>query len=1021
MGADVQLHVHSAFSFLEGTDWPRQLVRAAAEMDVTTLALVDTHRVSGLVDFLEAAAAAGIKGVAGATVELAEGGRLVLLVPEPARYPQLMRLLTHAHEDHPRGAPRVDWEALERWGPGLVALSGGRRGCLDRRIVAGRRPAAEALARRLQRIFGADFYLEVGAGWLPGDRAVRRALRDLGEALGLAVVAAPEVHHARAEDFALYDILTAIRLGLPVEVPHPDRPLNAEQRLKRREETARALEDLAAPALRAAEALAERLEPPALLGIRRVPRFGDPRTAFRTLARHVWEGARRRYGERLERVRARIRHELAIIRDLDFADYFLVVEDVARFARRRGIRFAGRGSAADSVVAYCLGITQVDAAARDLLFERFLSRERAETPDIDIDFDARRRDEVAAYVRSRYGPDRVASVATYQTFRGRLAVRQVGKALGFPPEELDRLAKALPPRRLERVLKDWERIPEIRALGSSPRLREVVAWAARAEGLPRHLGTHLGGLVIGGEPLEQVMPFETSAKGVRVGQFDKRDVEALGLLKLDLLSLRTFTAVELAVEGIRRTEPTFDDARIPAEDPAVYAALAAGDSIGVFQLESPAQRALARRLQPDRYEDLVASLALIRPGPIKGNMVDPFVARRRGLEPVTYLHPELEPILRKTYGVVLFQEQVIAIASQLAGFEPGEADRLRRVMTHGRSVEEMERLGEQFKAKARARGVPPEVAEAVFGQIVGYASYGFNEAHAAAFAETAYRTAYLLRHYPGPYFAGLLNAQPMGYYPPDVLVTEARRNGLAILPVDINASGAGFEWVPEAGGIRVGLGAVGGIGPEVARAVVAARGAGPFRDPQDVLRRTPLAVDQVAAAIRVGAFDALDPDRDRWLESLSADNPLGVLPAPSGRSWSLAERLAWEYRILGFGQTAQWMTVCRPWLPPRIWSTCAAAAAAPDGTPVRVAGLAIRPHRPPTRSGRLIVFFSLLDETGLLDASLDERNYQRFGQWLFGSRSGGVLSVFGRMRRGTLAVRALAPWTLPRVAGATPP
>src|SRR5579875_1715976 len=407
----VLLHVHSAFSFLDGASLPEDLVAAAAARNIGTMALTDTHHLSGLVLFLKAAAKAGIKPVAGATVSLAgSGGNLVLLAPGPDSYSQLTRLLTHAHVDHPRGKPMVEREALEQWGPGLVALSGGRRGVLDRLIYAGRREAALREALWLKRVFGSGFFLELGAGWLPGDRAIRHALRELSERLDVPLVAAPEVHYAYPDDFPLYDLLVAVRHGIRVDDPHPDRPLHAEGYVKDVAETARALGDLAPSALRGSAMLAERLNPPDLLGKVRRPRFGDnAEAARRRLYALTWAGARRRYGKAWRRAATRIRHELRIITDLGFQDYFLAVEDVARFARSAGIRFAGRGSAADSVVAYCLGITHVDALARNLLFERFLSRERAETPDIDLDFDARRRDEVATYVRTRYGAEQVAA------------------------------------------------------------------------------------------------------------------------------------------------------------------------------------------------------------------------------------------------------------------------------------------------------------------------------------------------------------------------------------------------------------------------------------------------------------------------------------------------------------------------------------------------------------------------------------------------------------------------------------
>ncbi len=1009
-GSGTLFHVHSAFSFLDGTSLPESLVAAAAARDIGTMALTDTHRLSGLVLFLKATAAAGIKPVAGATVRLAgDGGVLVLLVPGPDRYGQLTRILTHAHVEHARGAPAVERAALEEWGPGLVALSGGRRGVLDRLIYAGRHQAALREASWLKGVFGPRFFLEVGAGWLPGDRAIRRTLQELSEHLGIPLVATPEVHYAYPDDFALYDLLVAVRHGLRVEEPHPDRPLNAEGYVKSEVETARALGDLAAPALRGAAMLAEQLEPPDLLGRTRAPRFGDdPDAAQNRLAALAWAGARRRYGRHWRRAEVRIRHELRIITDLGFQDYFLAVEDVARFARTAGIRFAGRGSAADSVVAYCLGITHVDALARDLLFERFLSRERAETPDIDLDFDARRRDEVADYVRQRYGAEHVAAVATYQTFRARLALRQIGKVLGFPARDLDEVARSLPPRPLLQTEAAWEEVPELRELQVSPKARELLRWAARAEGIPRHIGTHLGGLVISSEPLLTVTPFETSAKGIQLAQFDKRDVEDLGLLKLDLLSLRTFTALTDTVASIRQVEPGFDDDRLPTADPAVYRRLQAADTIGTFQLESPAQRALARRLAPDRYEDIVASLALIRPGPIKGNMVDPFVARRRGEEPVRYPHPELEPILRKTFGVVLFQEQVIAIASQLAGFSPGEADQLRRVMTHARSTTEMERLGTSFREKAIARGIAPEVAGEVFQQMVGYASYGFNEAHAAAFAETAYRTVYLLDRYPGPYLTGLLNAEPMGFYPLDVLITEARRREIAILPLDIEQSEGPFFYDHAARGIRIGLLAVKGLEEKVATAIAEAR-KNPWQNPLQILERARVRLDLGAQLIRVGAFDRLRPDREHLLSEWLFANPLGLERPGGDRPWSLGERLHWEYQILGFGQSEQVMALFRPGLNARGFLTAAAANLKPDAEPIRVAGVPIRPHRPPTRSGRLIVFFSLLDETGLIDASLAEERYRRLGHFLFSAQHRGPLSVAGRMRQGTLMVTAMGP------------
>ncbi len=662
---------------------------------------------------------------------------LVLLATGPQGYARLCRLLTRAHLDRPRGSPALPWTVLlEEVAPGgeplaghgLIALSGCRQGPVLQALLRGDRATALERARQLRDAFGREnFFLELQGGWLPGNRALNRALADLAEHLGVGLVATNDVHYATRDRFAVHDLLACVRLGIPVDEPHPQRHLNADNDLKSPRAMARMFAGYP-QALEATLAIAERCAPA-------LPEGGVPRPAFPLppgvraeayLREQVERGALWRYGRITPRIRQRLEHELSIIEKLQLADYFLLVWDVARYARQQGIRCAGRGSAADSAVAYCLGITDVDAIERGLLFERFLSLERAEQPDIDIDFDARYRDQVADYVEQRYGPEHVATVCTYQTYHARGALRDFGKVLGFPEAVIDRIAKRVPyylSRQLGRALAE---VPELRDLDlPRERLKRLVALCEAAAGLPRHMGTHLGGLVISRRPLSDLSPLQRSAKGRRILQFDKRGVEELGLVKLDLLPLRTLGAVEEAVRVIRRRNPSFDYDHIPLDDRATYRLLGTGETVGAFQLESPAQRALQPRLRPENLEDVVASVAIIRPGPIKGDMVEPFLARRRGREPVTYLHPKLEPILRKTWGVVLFQEQVIEIATAIAGFTPGEADRLRRVMTHARSPEEMEDIGRHFLRRARQQGVGEEVAQAIFRMIQGYASYGF--------------------------------------------------------------------------------------------------------------------------------------------------------------------------------------------------------------------------------------------------------------------------------------------------------
>ncbi len=1006
------LHVHSAFSFLEGASLPRDIIRQAATVGISTVALTDVHRVSGIVTFLSEARQLGIRAIVGTEIDLENLGRLVVLVPNTASYGNLVSLLSEAHLKSPRLKPRVTWEMLERWGAGLVGLTGDRMGVIGQAWFQHRKNQIPSILDRLAQIFGRhNLFIEMAANYLPGDGAFFRALTDLSKWKNISTMAASAAYYAAKQDFGTFDLLTCIRIGQKIEEIDPARHLNAENYIKPWPAMETALSRWP-EALQNTLQLAERLESPNILNQRHAPHFTLPPhvSAEAYLRELVKKGAKWRYGERIKKVWPRIQHELQIIEASGFTEYFLVVWDVARYAQSQQIRFAGRGSAADSVVAYCLGITGVDAFSRNLLFERFMSPERKEMPDIDIDFDTRYRDKVIAYVQKRYGADHVARVATYQTFRQRSALREVGKVLGFPAKELDRLAKSLPESSFESVLARWQEIPELRQYPEAQKLKMVLQWASKIERLPRHIGTHLGGVVISEHPLSQISPLEISQKGTQIIQFDKRDVEALGLLKLDLLGLRTFTAVDITAQALAEDSPDFSYDAIPLHDTATYEQLQKGDAIGVFQLESPAQRALALRLQPDHWEDIVASLALIRPGPIKGNMVDPFIARRKGQEPVSYLHPALEPILSRTYGVVLFQEQVIAIASTLAGFTPGEADGLRRVMTHARSVEDMQEIGNMFKDKAQARGVSREVADAVFQQIVGYASYGFNEAHAAAFAETAYRTAYLLTHHPTEYFMGLLNAEPLGYYPVDVLVVEARRRGVTILPISINHSDVGVKKEGKQT-LRMGLGFIKHLGSELANHMVHNRPKEGFHSPRQ-LQELGLNVTQIMTTIHLGAWDDLNISRETLTEELMLPQGLYLAARPeSSHSISAKLQNVWDYQYCGFGQHQQWLAPWRQYLQSQGLASVSELQQMKTGRFARCAGLLIRPHRPPTRSGKIVVFFSLLDETGVLEARLSSQGYQQFGHLLFGPATG-VIMVGGRMENRGMDVRVIAPWLL---------
>ena len=1079
MGKFVHLHVHSHFSFLDGASSVESIVKNAAELGMEAVAITDHDNLCAAARLTRAAQRHGIKPIHGAEVTLEDGSHLVLLAEDPEGYSNICAILTEAHMSRDweralvgdgmtplsgeravteftkrRLAPRASLSLLEEHHKGIIALSGClARGAIPVLIRTGKYSQALELTRRLAGIFGRPgVYIELQNLALPGSDQLISRLVELADRVGVRVVATNDVHYCKKSEFAVHDVLTCIRTLTRLDDVHPERKLNAENYLKSVDEMI-ALFHRYPDAIATAAEVADRCSPGLLLDQRLFPAFAPPRgagTSAEYLRHLVYEGASSRYGIISPAVKSRLDHELEIICTLGYEDYFLMVWDVVNFARQEGIRFSGRGSAADSAVAYCLFITSVDPISRGLLFERFLSLERAQKPDIDIDFDARRRDEVRHYLQRKYGPERVATVCTFNTFQARSAVRDVGKAMGFPPEDIDMLAKRLPYICADEIRSALEKYPELRGSGIPVEKYSCLFEICEAlAGVPRHIGTHLGGVVASRVPLVRLTPLQMAARGVVITQFDKDDVEEIGLIKLDLLSLRMLAAVEdsVSLSGV-------DYQRIPLEDSATYEMLNAGETIGAFQLESPAQRALQGRLGASTIEDIVASVALIRPGPVQGNMVEPFVARRRGLEEVTYAHPGLEKILKKTYGVVLYQEQVIEIATAIAGFTPGESDRLRKVMTHYRSRAEMDEIGREFVKKAMEHGTSREVAETVLSYIVAYAGYGFCEAHAAAFADTAYKTSYLLRHFPVEFYTAVLNNQPMGFYPPNTICVEARRRGIRILPVDINKSAERFTI--EDGAIRVGLLRVRGMSEETAARIIARRGLRGYSSVEDFFARVPLDRDLLENLVLCGAFDSLCPNRravlwgisrllqgsggigdsvlnleDCGLSDIATDGTDSAIAgahgdadasdcfgvrrtsdawvrnqrAQSGRSlcelWDIpdfseVEKFKHEFYILGLHPTRHPMEFYRDSLAKKGVLTAAAAKKMDSGASVRVAGVVVRPHRPPTRSGRVVVFFSLEDETGLIDVTVFEGVYRRCGGAMFTSP---ILVVEGRVER----------------------
>ncbi|WP_418792114.1 DNA polymerase III subunit alpha [Phosphitispora sp. TUW77] len=997
----VHLHVHSPFSFLDGAARIEEIVGSAAAAGMPSLALTDHNNLCAAILFSYLAGKAGIKPVTGVEITLADDSHLILLAKNSHGYTNLCRILSAAHLGNPRQTPRTSAETLKAYSSDLVALSGCRKGRIPQLILKGHYHLAEETAQNFIDIFGKkNFFIEIQQDFLPGNRFLNNALDNLAAHLKLKTAATNNVHYVTKEQFEIHELLTCVRTLTKLGEIHPERRLNAENYLKPPAEMTQIFTDYP-QAVTNTLAIAEMCEP--ALGTRKrlFPAFPDippGETAANYLRKLTFAGARERYHHLSRQITSRLDHELDIICRLGFEDYFLLVWDVANYARKEKIRYAGRGSAADSAVAYCLYITEVDSIARGLLFERFMSLERAQMPDIDIDFDSRHRDKVSAYIYKKYGADRTATVCTYNTFRARSAFRDLAKAMDLPSGEIDRLAKKLQYIHADQINLAIKRFPELRESGiDAPRFRNLLEYCAAISGFPRFIGTHLGGIVVSRQPLSDVTPLQEAAKGIVVTQFDKEFIENLGLVKLDLLSLRTIAAIEDSIVTIRDTSSKFDYETIPLNDKATFDMINKGETIGVFQLESPAQRALQSRLEASEIEDIIASVAIIRPGPIKGNMVEPFIARRQGKEPVTYLHPKLEPILKKTYGVVLFQEQVIEIATAIAGFTPGEADRLRRVMTHARSHREMTGIGAEFIKKAVDNGVSTEVVKTIFSYITGYASYGFCEAHAAAFATTAYKTAYMIKHYPAHFFASLLSHQPMGFYNSNTLCVEARRKGVTILPPDINLSQECFT--VDANTIRISLRQVKGVQNNYLEKVLTAREKGLFKSFDDFLKRVHIDKNILKNLICCGAFDSLHSNRKQLLwaipeagskrnapvlsftgEHSLIDNTVALSPVPD---FTPQEKFNMEYEILGIDVTSHYMSHWRSSLERRGFLNSMNLAAARNGSLVKVAGLPIHPHRPPTRTGKTTAFFSLEDEFGLMDITVFEKTYQKFGSLLF--------------------------------------
>ena len=855
----VELHARSAFSFLEGASLPEDLVAQAKELGLEAVALLDRDGVYGAPRFYAAAQKAGLRAHVGAEVTSTEGFRYPLLAASRTGYQNLCRLITRTKLRAPKGEGAATEADLAEHAEGLICLTGGEEGPLG-----GVGDSRFGRLRRLIEIFGREnLYVELQRHFDRREEARNQAAVQVARELKLPLVATNGVSFSASAERQVADVFTALRHHCTLENAGRLLTSNAERHLKPPQKMARLFADLP-------EAVANTLELSSRLEFTlrdlgyKFPPYPVPKgeTQISFLRRRTAEGAINRYGHGNERATKQLERELALIEKLHLEGYFLIVWDIVRYCCEQAILVQGRGSAANSAVCYALGITAVDPIKMDLLFERFLSEERGEWPDIDLDLPSGdQRERAIQYVYERYGQRGAAMTANVITYRGRSAAREVGKVLGFDAETLDRLTSLVSAWEYRDASDTLER--QFRDAGfdlEQPRIRKFLDLTLAIQDLPRHLGQHSGGLVVCQGQLDAVVPLEPATMPGRVVvQWDKDDCADLGIVKVDLLGLGMMAVLEDSIRLIRdHYSKEVDLAHLPNNDPEVYKALQKADTVGLFQVESRAQMSCLPRLRPECFYDLVVEVAIIRPGPIVGNMVHPYLNRRLGREQVTYPHPSLNPVLKRTLGVPLFQEQLLRMAMIAAGFTGGEAEDLRRAMGFKRSEKRMQEIEKKLRLGMERQGIAPAAQEEIAHSITAFALYGFPESHAASFALLAYASAYLKCHYLAAFTAAMLNNQPMGFYHPSTLIKDAERHGLHCKPIDIARS----EWpctIERSGdrlAVRIGLRYVKGLREEAAQAVVRERNSDSFVSLDDLVRRVPeLRKDELVTLAEVGALN----------------------------------------------------------------------------------------------------------------------------------------------------------------------
>jgi error-prone DNA polymerase len=992
-----ELHCHSSFSLLDGASNPEELVATAKELGLSALALTDHDDLGGIVRFSEAAKEIDFAAIIGAEITLADQSHLILLVEDVTGYKNLCYLISKARSACARGLPRVSYVDLADYSSGLIALSGCPQGAIPSQLSKGNINEAIKSIDQLQEIFNGRLFLELWDHELAQEAVICKQLYELSKRYSLPCLATNNAHYAKAQKHIIHDVLTCLR--------HEVTLAGAGRRLRPNDNWC-----LKSPQAMAAiwHNYPEFLENTLVVAERcqfrlyalkpSLPHFPTPDNLNHDqfLAKLVWAGANRLFSSVSEKHRRQIQHELDVIARMQFAPYFLIMWDIVQFARSQNILVQGRGSAANSVVCYCLAITAVDPVAMDLLFERFISEGRDEPPDIDLDIAHQHREIVLQYVYNKYGREHAGMVCETITYRGRSAVRDAARVLGFSQEQTEKLAT------FSNYAEAGEAASYLASEGAAKagfdlqdrRVRLLINIVAGLDRLPRHRSIHVGGFVLSGEPLGKFVPIEpASMKDRTVIQWDKDDLGPVGMFKIDLLGLGMLSMIQEATRLIaKHRDIVFDMARLNMEDPQIYKMLAEADTIGIFQVESRAQMSILPKLQPQRFYDIVVSIALIRPGPIQGNIVHPYIRRRRGIEPVSYLHPSLIPILERTLGVPLFQEQGMRVAVIAADFTPVQADQLRRVMSWKRSNEKMSVICENLAAGMRKNGFTEQAIESLTHQLQAFANYGFPESHSASFALLAYASAYLKKYYAPEFFCAMLNAQPLGFYSPNTLIRDAIRHDVEVRPVDLaksswdctlekieSNSAISNGTIKEPFALRIGLRYVQHLGTKAKQLLEEAwKTGGPFQSAEDVCRRSKLGWKTLQKLATAGAFETFIPGRRRalWeviamakrqrlplldaLDSYAIDHDRSSEKIPPMKE---LEKIVADYETQHLSVYEHIMQFYRPWAMQHGMKSCADLKHGENGDYLTLAASVICRQRPGTAKG--FMFFTLEDETGL--------------------------------------------------------